>query len=176
MKKTTLTEDFNETYQPFWDEDDFAPHQLAINRSAALENGVVIENASFPDDFLAIVKWTFLYLPGAAAIHFIVLGFALLFFYRDWGSEMMLGTLGIFAVAVFMIMLGIGKLSDLKYLKVVGSILLTSALAAILYSVLVAFAAGDFFGFFAKITLPPAVLIGYLVKRNLDNSEELKKD
>lgn len=171
MKKTTLTEDAFD-YQAFFDEKDFAPNQLAINQTAALQNNAAEESDGFLDLFLTTVKWAFLYLPGAAAIHFIMLGFTLLFLYRDWGFEMMLGTLGAYSVAAFMIMLGIGKLRDLKYLKVVGAVSLTSLLLTVLYSILTVFIPGDFFGFFAKITLPSTAMIGYFVKRNIDESEK----
>jgi hypothetical protein len=85
-----------------------------------------------------------------------MLGFALLLFYNDWGAE---------------IMLRIGKLRDLKYLKVVLAVSLTSLLASILYVILAVFIPGDFFRFFAKITLPVTALIGFLVKRNIDGND-----
>lgn len=173
MKKTTLTEDDDKTFQTFAGEPDFAPQPLAINRETALESNPPSENASFAETVLSAIKWTFLYFPGVCAIHFIMLGFALSLFYRDgWFVELFLGMLGIFAVATFMIMFGIGKLSDLKYLKVAASALLTSSLVGILYMVLAVLIPGDFFGFFLKTTLPLPVLIGYLVKRKLD--EEAK--
>jgi hypothetical protein len=172
MKKTTLTGDDYQTYRAFSGEPDFAPQPLAINHEAALENNLPPESASFPDALLTVIKWTFLYFPGVAAIHFIMMGFALSFFYDGWFIELFLGMLGIFAVAAFMIMFGIGKLWDLKYLKVVLSVFLTSALAGVLYMVLAVLIPGDFFGFFAKITLILPVLVGYFVKGNVDAEAE----
>ena len=171
MKKTTLTEDSYNNYQMFFDEEDFTPNQMTISEESSLQNNSSSEEASFLDKFLTVVKWIFLYFPGVSAIHFIMVGMALLFFYDGWFIELLLGTLGIFAVSTFMIMLGIGKLRDLKYLKVVLSVLLTSSLMAILYGVLAVFIAGDFFGFFAKITLPLTLLVGYLVKTNIDGEK-----
>lgn len=169
MKKTTLTEDARQT---FFDEPDFAPHQLAVNQETALQDNSLPENAFLPDALLTLIKWTFLYMPGAAAIHFILMGLGLSFFYGDWFLELFLGMLGIFAASTFMIMFGIGKLSDLKYLKVVAGIFLTSALAAILYMTLAVLIPGDFFGFYAQITLPLPVIAGYLVKKNIDEEAE----
>jgi hypothetical protein len=171
MKKTTLTEDARNQYQQFFEEEDFTPKQIAINKEAALQNNSPLESADLLDKLLTAVKWMFLYVPGGAAIHFIMLGLALLFFYNNWGAEMMLGTLGIYAFSTFMIMLGIGKFRDLKYLKVVLGVSLTSLLMAILYAILIVFIPGDFFGFFAKITLPLTLLVGFLVKKKTDEEK-----
>ncbi len=168
MKKTTLTEDARVDFQTFFDEESFSAGQMTIRRDAALQNNPALETNSLLDNFLTAVKWIFLYFPGAAAIHFILMGFALSFYYGDWFVELFLGMLGIFAVAAFMIMLGVGKLFDLKYLKVVLGIFLASSLLAILYGILIAFIPGDFFGFFAKVTLPLPLLTGYFIKKDID--------
>ena len=172
MKKTTLTEDARLDFQDFFDAEDFSANQMTSSKDAALRQNAPSENNSFLDTFLTAVKWIFLYFPGVAAIHFIMMGVALLFLYNDWGIEMMLGTLGVFAVSVFMIMFGIGKLRDLEYLKVVLGVFLTSSLCAVLYAILAVFIPGDFFGFFAKITLPLPMVVGYLVKRKIDGESE----
>ena len=91
--------------------------------------------------------------------------------YKDWSVEIIAGSIGILAVATFMVMIGIGKLKDLKYLRVVGAIAATSALMAILYSVLITFIPGDFFRAFIWSTLPFSLTAGYLVKRFTDNEE-----
>ena len=168
MKKTTLIEDAHRDFQTFFDEESFTAGQITVSKDAALQNNLSAENISFLDNFLTAVKWIFLYFPGAAAINFILIGFALSFYYGDWFVELFLGMLGIFAFAAFMIMLGIGKLFDLKYLKVVLSVFLISSLLAILYAILVVFIPGDFFGFFAKVTLPLPVLTGYFIKKDID--------
>ena len=172
MKKPVLTEE-PFSFQSVFDETNSAPQPpLAPYQAAHLQTDPATENNHFSDKILTAVKWIFLYLPGAAAIHFIMIGFALLFIYKDWGGEMLLGTTGIFAAATFMIMLGIGKLKDLKYLKVVGAISLVSLLMAISYAVLASFVAGDFFGIFARTTLPLTALAGYLVKIKIDSESE----
>jgi hypothetical protein len=172
MKKTTLTEDARLDFQTFFDEQSFIENQIAVNKTAALQDSSAPENAAFLDKFLAAVKWIFLYFPGVVAIHFIITGFALSLFYGDWFIELFLGMLSIFAVSTFMIMLGIGKLRDLKYLIVVLGIFLTSSLAAVLYAILAVLIPGDFFGFYVKMTLALPVLIGYLAKRKIDDEAE----
>lgn len=122
------------------------------------------------DQLLAAVKWVFLFLPGAAAIHVIMLGFALLYFYDNW--SLIGASVGIFIFSVFMTMLGIGKLSDLRYLRVPGSLFAAAGLAAIIYSILIIFIPGDFFGSYAQLTFPLTVFIGYMVKRDTDKKIE----
>jgi len=172
MKKTTLTEDARVDFQTFFDEESFTDSRITINKNAALLNNSAPEKDSHLDSFLTAVKWIFLYFPGAAAIHFIMLGFGLMLFYGVLMIEVLPGTLGIALVSAFMIMLGIGKLRDLKYLKVVLGVFLTSSLLAILYAILAVFIPGDFFGFFAKVTLPLPLLAGYLVKKDIDAEEK----
>ena len=172
MKKTTLTDDPPRDFQTFFDEEFLAANPLSVRENAALPaHNSVSKNDTLLDNSLAAVKWLFLYLPGAAAIHFVLMGLALAAFYGDWFIELFLGLLGIFSVAAFMIMFGLGKLSDLKYLKVVLGVFLTSALAAIFYSLLIVFMPGDFFGFFLKLTLPLPVLAGFLIKKMIDKEK-----
>jgi hypothetical protein len=172
MKKTNLSEEAAFDFQSFLDTESFAAEPLAFAGNAALSIETSPKETFLPETILTAIKWTSLYFPGTAAIHFILMGFALSFFYGDWFVELFLGALGIFAVATFMIMFGIGKMLELKYLKVVLGILLTSTLAAILYSVLIVFIPGDFFGLFVKLTLALPVLTGYFVKKHLDSEEE----
>ena len=174
MKKQTLTEEAPAGFRTFFDEETFTANLPVISKKTNLQNSLLQETAAYPDRLLSAIKWIFLYFPGTAAIHFIMMGFALSFYYGDWFIELFLGMLGIFAVATFMIMFGIGKLLDLRYLKVVFGIFLTSSLLAVFYSILIVFIPGDFFGFFTKITLFVPVLAGYFVKRSLDVEKDIE--
>lgn len=166
MKKIPQAEETRNSAYSFFEATDFGPiatfpegADAVVTRSR--EHGVL-------DSLLAAIKWIFLFVPGAVAIHMIFLGFGLLLLYSDWSSPMMIGSAGIVAVASFMVMLGVEKLSDLKYLRVVGSIVAVSALAAIVYPIMASFIPGDFFGLYAKCTLPLTLLAGYLAKRHTD--------
>ena len=176
MKKTKPHEEVAFDFQAFFEAEDFTANRLATTENAALSRADRAPAKAFSAPaVLTAIKLIFLYFPGTVAIHFLLMGFALSFFYGDWFVELFLGALGIFAVATFMIMFGIGKMLELKYLKVVLGILLTSTLAAILYSVLIVFIPGDFFGLFVKSTLALPALTGYFVKRHLD-AETLDKN
>lgn len=166
MKKTVFAEDEDVLVEHFFDTRDFGA--IIVQQSGVVAGIDERADNAILDSFVAVVKWSFLYIPGAAVIHLVMMGLALLLWYGDLSAGLMLGGLGAAAVATFMAMLGIGKLSDLKYLRVVGGIFAVSALLAILYSILIVFVPGDYFGFFSKVTLPLSLLAGYLIKRNTD--------
>lgn len=142
---------------------EYAPIAQQFSTVPAIVNADV-----FLDSFLAAIKWIFLYVPGTAFIHLMIVGFSLLFFYDNWSAEILIGSLGAAAAGTFMIMLGVGKFTDLRYLRVVLGILASSALATVLYTILMAFIPGDFFGLFYLISLFLSLFIGYMVKRNTD--------
>src|SRR4051812_43780557 len=120
MKETKPSEESAFDFQSFFDPESFTASPLATALTAALSRDEFRAAKTFSaPNALTAIKWIFLYFPGTAAIHFVMMGFALSVFYRDWFVELLLGSLGIFAFATFMIMFGIGKLLDLKYLRVV---------------------------------------------------------
>ncbi len=123
---------------------------------------------AFLDRFLSLVKWVFLYIPGVAFLHLLIVGFGLSLLYEISPGEILVEMLGAGVIGTFMVMLGVGKLSDLKYLRVVGAIVAASSLAAILYLILAAFIPGDFYGRFYQMSLPVILLVGYLMKRHTD--------
>ena len=168
MKKTELAEDEEFTSVHF-DLPDVGP--IAVQSPGALASKEQIASGLLLDKFLTAVKWVFLYLPGTGALHLTFMALSLFFLYEGPTIEVMLGTFGVFIVGMFMVMLGVGRLTDLRYLRVVGAISIVSTLAAILYSILTVFIPGDFFGTFTRLTLPAALLAGYLVKRNTDHSD-----
>ncbi|CAN5574075.1 hypothetical protein BH10ACI2_BH10ACI2_16200 [soil metagenome] len=168
--KTSLPTEATDTFEyAFFDATDFGP--IATYADVAVSS-TAISNANevFLDRILAAIKWIFLYIPGAAAVHMLMLGFALMFHYQDWASELQMigGLTGTGVILMFMIMLGIGKLQDLRYLRVVAAVYAATAVMALVYGILIAFMPGDFFGFYAKLTLPLTLWAGYLVKINTD--------
>lgn len=177
MKNKILTEEFD--YQAYFDEKYYQPNQLTSRETPTLTKNSTLENRSSADKIFSSIKWIFLYLPGAMTIHFSILGFALSvslgFLTNELIPEMLLGSLGAFAVAAFMIMLGIGKLLDLRYLKVVAAIASASLSMGILYLILTAITGGNSFGFFLTATLPIIVVAGFLMKLDVDRGNEFDK-
>ena len=166
MKTQTHTEEKTYTAASFMDDMEFAPIAVAENAPAAAISSA--PEAVFLDSLLAVVKWVFLFLPGAAAIHVVFMAMALLLFYPAPTVAMMAGAAGTFLVGMLMVMVGIGRFTDLRYLRVVGGISAASAIAAVTYGVSASFIPGDFYGWFILITMPLAMLVGLLVKRMTD--------
>lgn len=169
MKKTIPTEKTVPDYENFFDDRISSAGQIALcDEFAVLANDSPFAARSVLDRFLAAIKWTLLYFPGVVAVHFMLMGSALAFFYGDWFTELFLGMLGILAVAVFMIMFGIGKFMDLRYLRVVAAVFGASFAAALLYEILIHLIPGDYFGIYTQASLAAPVLAGFLVKKMMD--------
>ena len=166
MRQTTYADEKTTHAFSVLDDDGFAPITVREDITpATVRTGSETEAL---DLFVSVVKWIFLYLPGAAALHFGLMGMSLFFFYGGPTLEMILGTFGVALVAMFMVMLGVGRLNDLRYLRVIGAILGAGALASILYGISIVVIPGDFFGWFTLITLPLTIIIGQLVKIKTD--------
>ena len=166
MRPTTHSEGKLDQSFSILDDAGFAP--IAVREDTGLAGPQPGPETVALDSFVAIVKWVFLYLPGAGALHFALMALSLFFFYGGPTIEIVIGTVGISIVAMFMVMLGVGRLNDLRYLRVIGAILAAGALASILYSISIAFFPGDFFGWFTLLTLPVTIIIGQLVKIKTD--------
>jgi len=125
------------------------------------------------DRLASTIGWTFLYLPGIAAIHFCVLLQSLFAAQGQWPPHIVAGTGGAVIVGAFMMMLGLGKMSDLRYLKTVGAALASSILLAVVYTLFSLGVSTEYFGWFASLTLAITMLITYFVKEKLDREETL---
>lgn len=173
MKKTTLSENAESAFQSFFDEENFQPREIAVSEKNALHRFSSAETeAHFLDTFLTAIKFIFLYLPGVAAISCLILSWVIFSFYEDIAVELITGSFGFLTIGTFMTMFGIGKLGELRYLKVVAAIISASILEAISYWIVAALAGKlDYFGSVLLAMWIFNAFIGYLVKRNLDVKE-----
>ncbi|HUR99149.1 MAG TPA: hypothetical protein VMZ26_13870 [Pyrinomonadaceae bacterium] len=165
MQKPFKTEDAL-PFCPLSDVGEFAP--ITVREDITPEAVVLTDGTHFADAMLATIKWVFLFLPGAAAIHFLMMGLSLFVFYKDWFPEPLMGAVVGAIIATFMVMFGVGKLGDLKYLKVAGTIFGAATLAGICYNLSILFVPGDFFGWFCLLTLPITILLAQIVKLKID--------
>lgn len=163
--KTRLAEETEQPAYSFFDPTEAGPLVPSETSAAA---AVLTTEEALLDRVLAAVKWIFLYVPGVAYIHMLIVGLGLSTLYEDWPTEIIIQLIGAIVIGTFMIMLGVGKLSDLKYLRVVAGVIAASALGAVIYLILAAFFAGDFFGTFYQLSLPVVLFVGYLLKRYTD--------
>jgi hypothetical protein len=139
---------------------------------AAVSAGAVLVDKGIEtialDAFVAGLRWAFIYVPGAVTIHMVVMTSVLMLPRSDSPVAILLEGLGTFLVAAFLIMFGIGKLQELKYFRVVGTIFATSVVSAVISTIAGAFMPTGWFQWVFFFTMPLTVLAGYLAKRNTD--------
>jgi hypothetical protein len=168
MKKDLQAEDKGLSSHAFFEATDFgrvaAYGEFAVSPTQRSDSKDVVL-----DGILAAIKWMFLYIPGVAGIHMIMMGYVFILYSRNWSNEFLtIGALVPLIICMFMIMLGIGKLGDLRYLRVVVSIFTASAAAALLLAILIAFAPVNYFAIYSTVTLFATLLLGYLTKKDTD--------
>lgn len=179
MKKTTRTVEASapESYQAFFDAQNIEPDEIVIfgEKNAPRKYSAAAEKTEtrLLNKVLAAIKLTFLYLPGVALIHFTLLGWALAFMYEDISTELVTSTLGFFAAGTFMVMFGIGRLLDLKYLRVVAAVFLISVVAAVSFWLVAGFYKVDYFGVFLLVSCLFTAVVGYLVKMDTDGIKQI---
>ncbi len=168
MKKNLQAED-TDTFTPaFFEATNFGSiteyRDFAISPVETSESSDVVL-----DGILAAIKWIFLYIPGVAAVQMMMTSLVFILYSQKWSNEFLsVQLLGLSIISMFMIMLGIGKLRDLRYLKVVVSVFAASAAFALLFAILIAFAPGNYFGIYTTVTLVSTLLLGYLTKKDID--------
>lgn len=172
MKKTTFADENQTVFQSFFNEKFSTTNEIAFNERAELQENFSAKTDSFLEKLLSVIKWVFLYLPGVAAIHMAMMGVGLLLFYNEAAYDLLPGMIGFMLVGTFLIMLGFGKLGDLKYLKTVLTILTISFVTAVVWDILAVFIKGDFFGFYARMTFPLIAFVGYFSKISVDKETQ----
>lgn len=155
----------------FFDETDFRAELEAVSHTAARRREPSAGDA-FGDALVGSLRLLFIYLPGVALLSLTVIAQLVFFFHGDYAVELALGALGALAVGTFMVMFGLGKMRELRYLKAVGAILAAGALAAAVYG-LYSVATGDFdrFGPFWLAAWIGGAIAGLFIKRKLDQAE-----
>lgn len=176
MTKTTLTEDARADFRSFFDDETFTGQPIAVSAETSAAQTAAANSDAALDAIVTFIKYVFLYLPGAVGISMVGFGFVLISVSDGVFIELFAGMLGALAVGAFMIMFGIGKLLDLRYLKVVLSVLLVSSAAAFLIAGLEVFLSEDLlesvFGALLAADVAVSAAAGYLVKRNIDNEAD----
>jgi hypothetical protein len=168
MKKNLEAERTDTSANAFFEVPDFGSVAAYDELSIAPAAGSDSQDAVL-DRILEAIKWIFLYVPGVAGINTIAMGYVFIIYSKNWSNEFLtVGAIVPIMICAFMIMLGIGKFADLRYLRVVLSILMTSAAAALLLAILIAFTPGNYFGIYLLVTLGVSLVLGYLTKKNID--------
>lgn len=163
-------EETHQEYEDLFNENDFSFSQITLQSGeAALTEQQSVINEDFPDKILKVVKYLFFFIPGVFLLTLIGPALFIAILYSSF-LEPLLGSLVFGGIGSFLTMLGMGKLKDLKYLKVPAFIVLCSMIVGFLF-----FPPAFYFGYeisILKFFLPFTIVLGYLVKRNIDKSEE----
>ncbi len=162
--KTIVEEKFAEFFNQSYEQTDLVYRQNTDVMTLDNESN----NEEFLDKILAGIKLMFLYVPGAMAIHFVGIFIKFIIQYSDSMPNFAAELSGVALVGTFLTMLGIGKLSDLDYLKVPAAIFTTSVLISILHILLSAVIGFETEGMFMLISFPLVIISGYLTKIFLD--------
>ena len=134
---------------------------------------VVTENTAATnalDNLVLGLKWAFIYAPGALLLHMVVMTLALLMPGIESPFEMLAQAAGSVLIAAFLIMFGMGKLGELKYLRVVGTIFATSVVFSVISAIAGIFINGNLFTWIFFCSMPLTLLVGYLAKINTDQA------
>ena len=172
MKNTIEAEDLRELrFVPFAE-----PEQGSVELKAASAAAVLAspEPASAVlDNLLATIKWIFLFLPGTAAMHCWVMMLSLFALSGTGPQGVWLESVGGMIIYSFIILLGLGKLSDLRYLKVIGAILSSSILLSVAIHATSFFSGYSNFGWAVLLTLPITIAFAQFIKIQIDKGESL---
>ena len=171
MKPTKIKQRVANAVDAFFADETFSPGQIAVREhdfDLQNRNGDDSESVSF--SFWAFAKCLFFYVPGVSLLYFVTLfltyvsftqiedvrHFSFAFFWLGFGT--------------FLMMFGIGKLANLKYLKVVAAVLVASFAVAFSFLFALGEMKGKFFGD-SLYFLPIIILVGYLTKKRIDREE-----
>ncbi|PYT00356.1 MAG: hypothetical protein DMF63_07225 [Acidobacteria bacterium] len=125
-------------------------------------------------DLLSAIKWIFLFVPGAVAINFSVMTLSLSMITGVWQDGSLAQWPGAMVAFTFMVLFGIGRLTDMRYLKVVGAILSSSILCTILFHILASFFIGySGLGWGMLAMCVTTVSFAQIIKNRIDREESV---
>jgi len=116
----------------------------------------------------AIAKMIVFFVPGVSLLYFVTLILTDLIVLQNENVTNLTFSLFWLGFGVFLIMFGIGKLAELKYLKVVASVFVATLAIASAFIFLPVETRGEFFGGYSLYFLPMIMFISYLVKKWID--------
>jgi hypothetical protein len=123
-------------------------------------------------ELLSAIKWIFLFVPGAVAINFSVMMLSTSMITGVWGDRILMQWPAAMVIYSFMILFGIGRLTDLRYLKVIGAILSSSILCTIVFHIIAAFFIGyDNFGWGMLAICVATISFAQMIKNRIDREE-----
>ncbi|HXG83211.1 MAG TPA: hypothetical protein VNI84_04200 [Pyrinomonadaceae bacterium] len=168
MKKT-LKERIDNAREAFFEGEQFSPGQITVRENDCdLQNQNNERSTVSAFDVWTFAKYFLFFLPGVSLLFFVTLT---LTHFLIFGNE----NIGNFSFAffwlglgAFLTMFGIGKLAELKYLKVVASVMAASFGIALSFFFVPDELKGKFFGSYSLYFLPVITLVGFAAKKWID--------
>ena len=160
-------------------ESNFSEFQAIDAGAMAVSHGeadisLPMDQADQMDTLLAVIKWTFVFIPGAAGIHCMVLISSLWFAMGAWPNDLLLQAIGSLLIFSFLVLFGLGRLGELRYFKVIAAILSSAILSSVIVHTLASFFVGySNFGWGMLLTLPLTVWFAHTIKRRIDENESV---
>lgn len=172
MKNTIEAEDLREM--------NFAPfsESIAITSVGSLEPNALMylstePELTFLDKLLSSIKWSFLFIPGTLAMHCWVMMLSFFMLGEGWPEGVLVGSLGAMMIYSFMILFGLGRLSDLRYWRVIAAILSSSILISVIYHIVSIFIGYEYFGWGMLLTAPLTIAFAQYMKVRIDKGEQV---
>lgn len=171
MKKT-LKERIDSARRAFFAaEDDVSPGRLVVT-----DGNFALQNQEEEVSKKAIGWWTFakyflFFLPGVSILFFVTLAMTYFLVFQNEGIRNFSFAFFWLILGTFMTMFGIGKLSDLKYLKVIGAVMLITFVLALSFFFVPDDLKGKFFGSYSLYFLPFVALVGAATKKWIDRAD-----
>lgn len=167
--KTTLKNRINNAREAFFANDNFPPAQITVregNFNLQNQHGDDLGAASF--NIWAITKILVFFVPGVSLLYFVTLILTELIVLQNENILNLTYSFFWLGLSAFLVMFGISKLAELKYLKVVASIFVATLAFASVFLFGPVDAQGVFFGGYSLYFLPIILSIAYLVKKWID--------
>lgn len=168
MKKT-FKERIENASEAFFADKQFSHGQIAVRENDWNLQNQNNENSAFSSfDVWAFAKYFLFFLPGVSLLFFVTLALThfLVFDNKNIGDF----SFAVFwlGLGAFLTMFGIGKLAELKYLKVVASVMVASFAVALSFFFVPDELKGKFFGSYSLYFLPVITLAGFAAKKWID--------
>jgi cation transport ATPase len=171
MKKT-LKERINNAYEAFHADEGFSSNSVAVKENESdLQKQSGANSAISAFDVWAFTKYFLFFLPGVSLLFFVTLVLTDFLIFRNENIGNFTFAFFWIGLGAFLTMFGIGKLAELKYLKVVASVLIASFAIALSFFFVPDELKGKFFGSYSLYFLPIVMLVGFAAKRWIDSQE-----
>lgn len=168
--KTKLKERIKNARHAFFANDNSSHGAIAFRNGCDLQNQEASEIES--SSIWKFAKIILFFVPGVSLLYFVTLILADIVISQAENIQYTTFAFFWLIFGAFLIMFGVGKLSELKYLKVVGSVLASTFVVALLFLFTSFEVKPEFFAGYSLYILPIIMFIAYVVKRRVDNETQ----